>query len=50
MRRITLRNDLMNKMDYSKKFGIDRPTIDRMINEGKLAVEEISGTHYIKIK
>ena len=50
MKRITFRTDLMNKMDYSKKYGIDRVSIDRMINEGKLAVEEISGTHYIKVK
>ena len=50
MRRIIVRNDLMSKSDYSKKYNISRPTIDRLINSGILAVEEISGTHFIKVK
>jgi len=39
----------MSKSDYSKKYGINRPAIDKMIEEGKLIVEEISGKHYIKL-
>lgn len=50
MRRITIRHDLMSKSDYSKKYGISRPTIDKMIESGHLHVEEISGTHFIRIK
>ena len=49
MRKIIIRKDLMSKSDYSKKYGIDRVRIDRMINEGDLIVEEISGKHYIKL-
>lgn len=49
MKRIIKRTDLMSKSDYSKKYGINRVTIDRMIDEGKLIVEEISGKHYIKL-
>lgn len=49
MKRITIRKDLMSKSDYSKKYSISRPTIDKMIDAGKLLVEEISGTHFIKI-
>ncbi len=49
MKKIIVRKDLMSKSDYSKKYGINRPAIDRMIKEGKLIVEEISGKHYIKL-
>ena len=49
MRNIVIRKDLMSKSEYSKQYRISRPTIDKMINEGKLKVEEISGTHFIKV-
>jgi hypothetical protein len=50
MRKIKVRDDLMSKADYCKKYSINRVAIDKMIEEGKLSVEEISGKHYIKIK
>jgi len=50
MKRIKVRNDLMSKLDYSRTYGINRPTVDKMIENGELSVEEISGKHYIKIK
>lgn len=40
----------MSKTDYSKRYGVARSTIDKMINDGELPVEEISGKHYIIIK
>jgi hypothetical protein len=49
MKRIIERNDLMSKMDYSKKYNINRVAIDKMISEGKLAVERISGVEYIRL-
>jgi hypothetical protein len=49
IRRIT-RTDLMSKQEYHKEYGIPRPTIDKLIKDGKLIVEHISGTDYIKIK
>lgn len=49
MKRITIRTDLMSKSEYSKKYLISRPTIDKMIDSGELRVERISGTDYIKI-
>jgi hypothetical protein len=50
MKRITIRKDLMNKSEYSKKYLINRVTIDKLINEGKLAVEQVSGIDYIKLE
>ena len=50
MKRIVIRDDLMSKADYSKKYLVSRPTVDTRIKEGKLAVELISGTEYIKVK
>ena len=50
MKKIKIRTDLMSKSDYSKKYKISRVTIDKMIEDGLLSVEEISGIHYIKIK
>lgn len=49
MKRITVRNDLMSKSNYSKKFLISRPTIDTKIKNGELSVERIDGIDYIKI-
>lgn len=39
----------MKKSKYAKIYNLSRPTIDKMINEGDLYVEEIDGTHYIKV-
>jgi len=49
MKKIRVRTDLISKQEYHKRYGIARPTINKMIDEGKLSVEEISGTQYIKI-
>lgn len=49
MKRIIVRNDLMSKSDYSKKYNINRATLDAWIKTGKVVVEEISGKHYIKL-
>ena len=49
MKRRIVRNDLMSKSDYSKKYGVNRVAIDKMINNGDLVVEHISGTDYIRI-
>jgi hypothetical protein len=50
MKRITVRNDLMSKSNYSKKFMISRPTIDTRIKNGELAIERIDGVDYIKLR
>ena len=50
MKQIKIRTDLMSKSDYSKKYQINRTTLDKKIEDGELAVEEISGKHYIKVK
>lgn len=50
MKKIIVRKDLMSKSEYSKKYNINRVTLDKMIREGELVVEEISGKHYIRIK
>ena len=49
MKKIKIRKDLVSKSDYSKKYSINRPKIDKLIDEGILAVEEISGIQYIKL-
>ena len=49
MKRITVRNDLMSKSNYSKKYMISRPTIDTKIKNGELSIERIDGVDYIKI-
>ncbi|MBN2571311.1 MAG: hypothetical protein JXA68_04225 [Ignavibacteriales bacterium] len=49
MKRVILRKDLLSKQEYHERYGIARPTINRMIDEGKLIVERISGIDYIKI-
>lgn len=40
----------MSKSEYSKKYDVSRPLIDRMIERGELEVERISGVDYIKLK
>jgi len=50
MKRVIIRRDLMSKTDYSKKYNVSRPTIDKMIEEGKLVVESISGTDFIRLE
>ncbi len=49
MKKVIERKDLMSKSEYSKQYGINRVTIDRMINEGRLSVERISGIDYIRL-
>ena len=48
-KKIIHRNDLMSKKDYSLKYGISRPTIDKKIDNGELVVERISGVDYIRL-
>ncbi|MFO7842264.1 MAG: hypothetical protein R6V16_00520 [Bacteroidales bacterium] len=50
MKRIKVRDDLMSKSEYSKAYGINRVRIDKMIDEGKLTVERISGVDYIALR
>ena len=40
----------MKKSDYSKNYKVNRVTLDRLINEGELVVEQISGTDYIRLE
>jgi hypothetical protein len=50
MKRVIERRDLMSKMEYSQKYNINRVAIDKLIEEGKLIVERISGVDYIRLK
>lgn len=50
LKRVTVREDLMNKTEYSKRFHIDRVSLNRSIEQGVLEVEQISGHDYVKIK
>ena len=50
MKRVIVRKDLMTKSDYAKKYNVSRPTIDKYIEEGRLVVEQISGTDYIRLE
>lgn len=50
MKRIIERKDLMSKMEYSQKYNINRVAIDKLIEEGELVVERISGVDYIRLK
>ena len=49
MKRITIRNDLMKKSNYAKKYNVSRPTLDKLIENGELNVERIDGVDYVKI-
>jgi len=49
MKRIIVREDLLKKLDYSKKYGINRVSLDKKIESGELVVERISGTDYIRL-
>ena len=40
----------MKKKDYSTKYGINRVSLDKKINDGELVVERISGTDYIRVE
>lgn len=50
MKRIIIRKDLMKKSDYANKYGINRVTLDKKIEQGDLVVERISGTDYVRIQ
>lgn len=49
-KRIKIRTDLLSKTEYSKRYSVSRPTIDAMIQDGRVRVERISGKDYICIK
>ena len=50
MKRMIIRNDLIKKSDYSRKYKINRVKLDQLIQDGKLVVEQISGTDYIRLE
>lgn len=50
MKRIIVRKDLIKKIEYSKKYNINRVKLDQLIQDGKLVVEQISGTDYIRLE
>ena len=50
MKRIRVRDDLMSKTEYSKAYNINRVRIDKMVSNGELSVERISGKDYIVLK
>jgi hypothetical protein len=47
MKRIKVREDLVSKIEFSKRYNINRVRIDKMVEAGELKVERISGTDYI---
>ena len=49
MKRIIKRTDLMSKSNYSKQYGISRPTLDKRIESGDVVVEHIDGVDYIRL-
>lgn len=49
MRKIKIRNDLISKQEYHKRYGVSRPRINEMIKNGELTVERISNIDYIRI-
>jgi hypothetical protein len=49
MKRRIVRKDLVSISDYSKMYNINRVRIYRMIEDGELVVEHISGTDYIRL-
>jgi hypothetical protein len=50
MKRVIVRKDLIKKQDYSKRYGVNRVKLDQLIQDGKLVVEQISGTDYIRLE
>ena len=40
----------MSVSEYAKKYGTNRVRVYKMIDNGELTVEHISGTDYIKLK
>jgi len=50
MKRRIIRNDLVSVSEYSKRYNINRVKIYKMIDDGELVVEHISGTDYIRLK
>jgi len=50
MKRIKIREDLISKSEYSKRYNLNRVRIDKMIESGDLSVERISGVDYIVLK
>ena len=50
MKRVIIRKDLIKKSDYSKKYNVNRVKVDQLIQDGKLVVEQISGTDYIRLE
>jgi hypothetical protein len=50
MRKVIVRKDLMKKSNYAKNYNVSRVTLDKMIEDGKVIVEQIDGTDYIRLQ
>lgn len=49
MKRKIIRHDLVSISEYAIRYNKSRPTIYKMIDNGELVVEHISGTDYIRL-
>jgi len=49
MKKVIRRPDLMKKANFSKKYGVNRVTLDKQIKTGLVPVERIDGTDYIRL-
>lgn len=49
MKKVIRRPDLMKKANFSKKYGVNRVTLDKQIKTGLIPVERIDGTDYIRL-
>jgi hypothetical protein len=47
MKRVKVREDLVSKMEFFKRYNINRVRIDKMVETGELKVERISGRDFI---
>ena len=50
MKRRIIRHDLVSISEYAVRYNKSRPAIYKMIDNGELVVEHISGTDYIRLK
>jgi len=47
--KVIIRDDLLSKSDFSRKYGISRSTLDNMIQSGLLPGEQIGNVFYINV-
>ena len=50
MKRRIIRKDLVSISKYAEMYGINRAKVYKMIEDGELIVEHISGTDYVRLK